>query len=130
MPARPSSSRGSGGAIANNPGAQGLIGLSGGFNQNVDFEFGNVTSGSALEFVRGNVEGGLLAQFLFAGKNSFYYQQGITADDSVQQEGDNSQVPAAPAFYDVPGDLIAFARGYQVSDYDAQFVALRPFLRS
>ncbi|SHL58841.1 FecR domain-containing protein [Roseibium suaedae] len=115
--------------VVSNPGAQGLLGGSNGTDEDVEFEGGEITAGSATALYYGEVDGNPLYQFVFDTEpNVYFYTQTLSSDgDYVSQQGDSQVVPDAEIDIDTAtyGDISGFARGVQVSNED--FVAFAHF---
>ncbi|MEP3427290.1 MAG: hypothetical protein ABJN98_01295 [Roseibium sp.] len=108
--------------IVSNPGAQGLLGGNFGSNKNVAFKFGTVTSGNATSLVKGEVEGNLIYQFRFSGKDNYFYSQTYTSKDKIRQRGNRNSIRPVPTVDSiVDGNVTSYAWGAQT--YNEDFIA-------
>jgi len=104
------------------PGAQGLIGGSGGTDTPVTFTVGEITSGTATALYKAEVEGNKIYQFAFEGDGQYYYAQTYTDQDVVAQLGESDFIPVAPTVDpETEGNVISYAWGVQY--YHEDFAA-------
>ena len=111
------------------PGAQGIIGSTAGTDETVNFNFGDVISGTSSYVVRAQAAGTTIYQYIYPNTpGSFYYSHTLTSDGDFNfQEGRSTFVPDPDIEIDTEtyGDISGFARGVQVSGQN--FVAFAHF---